>query len=137
MVSAPCWRKPSPTSSSSRAPATRRRAGIALLAGRKTFAFIQRYGQLLTPKQRRWLGWRSNKAGTFRPAPSYSALYNLLCKMNPHEFAAALNGWLSAAHGTLPRGLAIDGKYVRNLVLTLCLSEHESGAPAAIAALAP
>ena len=35
--------------------------------------------------------------------------------------------------GTLPRGLAIDGKYVRNLVLTLCLSEHESGAPAAIA----
>jgi len=53
--------------------------------------------------------------------------------MNPHEFAAALNGWLSAAHGTLPRGLAIDGKYVRNLVLTLCLSEHESGAPAAIA----
>ena len=57
--------------------------------------------------------------------------------MAPHEFAAALNGWLSVAHGTLPRGLAIDGKYVRNLVLTLCLSEHESGAPAAIAALAP
>ena len=53
--------------------------------------------------------------------------------MAPHEFAAALNGWLSVAHGTLPRGLAIDGKYVRNLVLTLCLSEHESGAPAAIA----
>jgi len=40
---------------------------------------------------------------------------------------------LAAAHGTLPRGLAIDGKYVRNLMLTLSLSEHESGAPAAIA----
>lgn len=106
---------------------------MGLLAGRKTLASIQRYGQFLTPKQRRWLGWPSNKAGTFRPAPSYSALYNLLCKMDPHEFAAALSGWLSAAHGTLPRGLAIDGKYVRNLVLTLCLSEHESGAPAAIA----
>ena len=106
---------------------------MGLLAGRKSLASIQRYGQFLTPKQRRWLGWPSNKAGTFRPAPSYSALYNLLCKMDPHEFAAALSGWLSAAHGTLPRGLAIDGKYVRNLVLTLCLSEHESGAPAAIA----
>jgi hypothetical protein len=106
---------------------------MALLAGRKSLASIQRYGQYLTPKQRATLGWPSNKAGTFRPAPSYSALYNLLCKMNPHGFADALNGWLADPHGSLPRGLAIDGKYVRNLVLTLCLSEHESGAPAAIA----
>ena len=106
---------------------------MGLLAGRKSLASIQRYGQFLTQKQRAALGWPSNRAGTFRPAPSYSALYNLLCKTDPHGFAAALNGWLCAAHGTLPRGLAIDGKYVRNLVLTLCLSEHESGAPAAIA----
>ena len=35
--------------------------------------------------------------------------------------------------GTLPRGLALDGKYVRDSVLTLCLSDHDSGAPAAIA----
>jgi len=106
---------------------------MGLLAGRKSLASIQRYGQFLTQKQRATLGWPSNRAGTFRPAPSYAALYNLLCKIDPHGFAAALNSWLSAAHGTLPRGLAIDGKYVRNLVLTLCLSEHESGAPAAIA----
>jgi hypothetical protein len=106
---------------------------MGLLAGRKSLASIQRYGQFLTQKQRATLGWPSNRAGTFRPAPSYSALYNLLRKINPHDFAAALNGWLSAAHGTLPRGLAVDGKYVRDLVLTLCLSEHESGAPAAIA----
>ena len=106
---------------------------MGLLAGRKSLAAIQRYGQFLTQQQRSALGWPSNRAGTFRPAPSYTAIYNLLCKMDPHAFAAALTGWLSAAHGTLPRGLAIDGKYVRNLVLTLCLSEHESGAPAAIA----
>ena len=106
---------------------------MGLLAGRKSLASIQRYGRFLTPKQRATLGWPSNRAGTFRPAPSHSALYNLLCKIDPHGFAAALNGWLAAAHGTLPRGLAIDGKYVRNLVLTVCLSEHESGAPAAIA----
>jgi hypothetical protein len=110
---------------------------MGLLAGRKSLASIQRYGQFLTQKQRSTLGWPSNRAGSFRPAPSYAALYNLLCKIDPHGFAAALNGWLSAAHGTLPRGLAIDGKYVRNLVLTLCLSEHESGAPAAIAIAEP
>ena len=87
---------------------------MGLLAGPKSLASIQRYGQFLTQKQRAAIGWPSNRADTFRPAPSYSALYNLLCKTDPH--------------GTLPRGLAIDGKYVRNLVLTLCLSEHESGA---------
>jgi hypothetical protein len=106
---------------------------MGLLAGRTSLAAIQRYGQFLTQKQRATLGWRPKRAGAFRPAPSYSTLYNLLCKIDPHEFAAALNGWLAAAHGTLPRGLAVDGKYVRNLVLTLCLSEHGSGAPAAIA----
>jgi len=112
---------------------------LGLLAGRNSLAAIQRYGLLLTQQQRSALGYPSNRAGTFRPAPSYSALYNLLCKTDPHGFADAINGWLAAAHGTLPRGLAIDGKYVRNLVLTLCLSEHESGAPAgiAIAAQAP
>jgi hypothetical protein len=46
---------------------------LGLLAGRKSLAAIQRYGQLLTQKQ--------------RPAPSYSALYNLLCKTDPHGFA--------------------------------------------------
>jgi hypothetical protein len=29
----------------------------------------------------------------------------------------------------------MDGKYVRNLMLTLCLSDHESGVPAAISQL--
>ena len=110
---------------------------MGLLAGRNSLAAIHRYGQFLTQKQRSALGWPSNRAGTFRPAPSYSAIYNLLGKMDPHGFADAINGWLAAAHGTLPRGLAIDGKYVRNLVLTLCLSVHESGAPAAIAIAAP
>jgi hypothetical protein len=68
---------------------------MGLLAGRKSLASIQRYGQFLTQKQRSSLDWPSNCEGTFRPAPSYSALYNLLCKMNPHDFAAALSagGW--------------------------------------------
>ncbi len=38
----------------------------------------------------------------------------------------------AAHHGTLPRALALDGKYIRDLLLTLALSEHESGAPVAV-----
>ena len=39
---------------------------------------------------------------------------------------------ISAQHGTLPRALALDGKYIRDLLLSLTLSEHESGAPVAV-----
>lgn len=110
---------------------------LALLAGRKQLAEIQRYGQFLTQAQRAQLGW-PYKAGTrFRKAPSYSALYNLLTQLDPHAFAACLTHWLQAQHGTLPRALAVDGKYVRDQVLTLCLSEHETGAPAAVALADP
>lgn len=71
--------------------------------------------------------------------PGYSALYNLLKQLDPNVLAEALNGWLYSHHGDLPRALALDGKYVRDLVLTLALSEHESGAPVAmtIASKAP
>lgn len=91
---------------------------MGLLAGRKSLASIQRYGQFLTQKQRSALGWPSNLAGTYRPAQSYSALYNLLCKTDPLGFAAALNGWLSGAHGTLPRGLAMDVKFRQSVTLS-------------------
>jgi len=55
---------------------------MALLAGRKSLASNQRYGRLLTPKQQATVGWPSNRVGTFRPAPIYTAHYNLLCKMD-------------------------------------------------------
>ena len=105
---------------------------MGLLAGRKSLAQIQRYGQFLTPTQRAWLSWPRKKSGRSRGAPSYSALYNLLQKIDPHQFSEALSLWLQSHHGTLPRALALDGKYVRDQVLTVCLSEHESGAPVAI-----
>jgi len=47
--------------------------------------------------------------------------------------AAALAPWLAAHEGTLPRALAVDGKYVRDLLLTLAFSERGSGAPVAVA----
>ena len=106
---------------------------MGLLAGCTNLAQIQRYGQFLTYSQRLWLGWPPGKNGKGRKAPSYKALYNLLCKMDRHTYAKALSGWMQTHLGTLPWALALDGKYVRDQVLTLCLSDHDSGAPAAIA----
>lgn len=105
---------------------------MALLAGRKNLAEIHRYGQFLTPVQRRWLDWPLKKGTRVRRAPSYKVLYNLLGKLDPHTFAEAMTGWLQHHHGTLPTALAIDGKWVRDSVLTVCLSDHETGAPVAI-----
>ena len=106
---------------------------MGLLAGRKNLAAIHRYGQFLTQKQRAWLNFLPNTQGRpGRRAPSYQALYHLLGLLDPNTLADALNGWLAAHHGILPRALALDGKYVRDLILTLALSEHESGAPVAV-----
>jgi len=103
---------------------------IGLFAGRKSLASIHRYGQFLTQQQRGWLNFPPKLRGhPGRRSPSYKALYNLLGKLDPNDLADTLNAWLAAHHGTLPRALALDGKYIRDLLLTLALSEHESGAP--------
>lgn len=107
--------------------------GMGLLAGRKNLSEIHRFGQFLTQNQRAWLGFRPKTGGVCgRKAPSYKALYNLLRLLDPEDLASALTDWLQAHHGELPRALALDGKYVRDLILTLALSEHESGAPVAM-----
>lgn len=106
---------------------------MALLAGRKSLAAIHRYGQFLTQQQRVWMDFLPKTKGQKgRRAPSYKVLYNLLGQLDPNVLADALTDWLAAHHGSLPRALALDGKYVRDLVLTLALSEHESGAPVAV-----
>lgn len=106
---------------------------IGLLAGRKSLASIHRYGQRLTQQQRGWLDFLPKPQGRpGRRAPSYKALYNLLVLLDPNTLADTLNDWLAFHHGTLPRALAIDGKYIRDLLLTLAFSEHETGAPVAV-----
>ena len=62
----------------------------------------------------------------------HQALYTLMKALDPDVLASALNDWLAAHLGTLPRALALDGKYVRDLVLTLAFCEHETGAPVAM-----
>jgi hypothetical protein len=105
---------------------------MALFAGRDTLAAVQRYGQFLTQAQRGWLRFPRQKESLFRKAPSYSALRNLLIQIDPHQLADCLNQWLQANLGTLPRALAIDGKWIRDRALSLCLSDHETGAPVAL-----
>lgn len=105
---------------------------MALFAGRDNLAAIQRYGQFLTQAQRGWLGFRYKKGSTFRKVPSLTALRNLLLKIDPHQLADCLNGWLQANVGTLPRALAVDGKWIRDRALSLCLSDHDTGSPVAL-----
>jgi hypothetical protein len=105
---------------------------MALFAGRDHLAAVQRYGQFLTQAQRGWLRFPLKKGSSFRKAPSYTALRNLLIKIDPHQLADCLNQWLQASAGTLPRALAVDGKWIRDRALSLCLSDHETGAPAAL-----
>lgn len=105
---------------------------MALLAGRDNLAAVQRYAQFLTQAQRSWLRFPRKKNSTLRKAPSYTTLRNLLIQIDPHQLADCLNRWLQANLGTLPRALAVDGKWIRDRALSLCLSDHQTGAPVAL-----
>ena len=105
---------------------------MALFAGRHTLTSIQRYGNLLTKQQRMWLDFPQKKNSDLRKVPSFRALQNFLTKIDPEKFSECLNAWLGTHLGTLPRALAIDGKWIRDRALSLCLSDHETGAPAAV-----
>jgi hypothetical protein len=105
---------------------------MALLAGRSSLAAIHRYGQFLTDAHRRALDWPPKKNAPGRKAPSYTAIRNLLRQLDPDAFAVCISAWLNAHHGELPRALALDGKWVRDRLLSVALSEHETGAPVAV-----
>lgn len=105
---------------------------MALFAGRYTISSIQRYGQRLSPDQRKWLRFPKKRGTQFRKAPSWRALHNFLTKIDPQAFAQCLNLWLGSNLGTLPRALAIDGKWIADRALSLCLSDHETGVPVAV-----
>lgn len=105
---------------------------MALFAGRDTLASIQRYGNLLTQQQRAWLGFPRIKGTDMRKVPSPRALHNFLTQIDAKVFAQCLSQWLESNLGTLPRALAIDGKWIRDRALSLCISDHETGAPVAI-----
>jgi hypothetical protein len=91
---------------------------MALFAGRDSICAIQRYGNLLTGQQRTWLDFPVKKGTVIRKVPSFRAFHNFLKQIDPEKFAPCLNVWLGSNLGTLPRALAIDGKWVRDRVLS-------------------
>lgn len=105
---------------------------MALLAGRNSLSAIHRYGQFLTDAHRRALDWPPKKDAPGRKAPGYTTIRNLLLQLDPDAFSACISQWLAAHQGELPRALALDGKWIRDRLLSVALSEHESGAPVAV-----
>lgn len=107
---------------------------LALLAGRREIAEIDRFAKTLSQAQRRDL-CLPRKKGTkaFWQVPTYSVFYQVLTRLDPEPFAALLAEWLQAQAGTLPQALALDGKMIRDHIGLLTLAQHEDGAPQAMA----
>jgi hypothetical protein len=107
---------------------------MALLAGRCDIAEIARFATKLSQKQRRLLGLpRKKTTRAFYKVPSYAVFYQVLTRLDSDAFAQRIDAWLQARAGTLPQPLALDGKMIRDHIGLLTLSQHDDGAPQAVA----
>ena len=110
---------------------------MGVMAGHKDLKPIVRYCGKLTQRQRVALGlprFDRKGGGNYRTTPSYSAFYNLLKKLVPDDFAAVMGAWIRSHEGSLPRQLALDGKFIRDVTGVVSLADAESGVPVAMAA---
>jgi hypothetical protein len=105
---------------------------MALLAGRREIAEIERFGQSLTQPLRQRLGLPKKRDKAFRRVPGYAVYYGLLARIDPGQFNRVLNQWLEAHASELPKALAVDGKMVRDHFGILSLARHSDGAPEAM-----
>ena len=108
---------------------------MALLSGYRDISSIQRFGWRLTQPQRRSLGLPRKTGTPCHRVPSYKVYYHLLSMLNQDALADALSAWLRTQQGTLPAGLALDGKMIRDLIGLVCLAEHATGVPYAMACM--
>jgi hypothetical protein len=108
---------------------------MALLSGHRDISQIVRFGWRLTQAQRKSLGLPRKGQKCFWRVPGYKVYYNLLSKLDPDALAAALSEWLRAHQGSLPTSLALDGKMVRETIGLVCLADHETGVPQAMACM--
>ncbi len=107
---------------------------MAILSGHRNIQQIVRFADRIRMEHRRALGLpRFSKDSSYRKVPSYSAFYNLLKQLDIDAFGQCLSQWLAARSGTLPAALALDGKFIRDTVGIVCLANHESGIPRAMA----
>ncbi len=107
---------------------------MAIFSGHHNLVQIVRFANRLRNDQRKELGLpRFSKDSSYRKVPSYKVFYNLLRKLDIDAFAQCLSQWLARHAGTLPAALALDGKFIRNTVGVVCLVDHETGTPRAMA----
>ena len=107
---------------------------MAVMAGMRNLAQVVRFAETLTLKQRKALGLPRYKPGSdYRKTPSYSAFYNLLRQIDAEAFTRVMTGWLQRHEGTLPRQLALDGKFIGDVVGIVSLVNTETGSPVAVA----
>jgi hypothetical protein len=106
---------------------------MAILAGRRDIAQIQRFGQSLKQAQRQAIGLPRKKDTQFWRVPDYNVYYHLLARIDNEAFAALLSTWLRERAGELPAALAMDGKMIRDHIGVLTLATHEDNTPQACA----
>jgi hypothetical protein len=95
---------------------------------------IVRFANRLRNDQRKELGLpRFKPDSSYRKVPSYKVFYNLLRKLDVDAFAQCLSAWLAEHSGSLPAALALDGKFIRDTVGVVCLVDHDTGVPRAMA----
>jgi len=107
---------------------------MAIFSGHYNLVQIVRFANRLRNDQRKELGLpRFAPDSSYRKVPSYKVFYNLLRKLDIEAFARGLSQWLAQHSGTLPAALALDGKFIRDTVGLVCLADHETGVPHAMA----
>jgi hypothetical protein len=108
---------------------------LGLLMGGHDMLNIWRRAAKLNDRQREAIGLkvRHKRSGRLK-MPGYDALKDLMKKIDPKAYATALNRWLQANTGILPRSLGFDGKSIGDgtcgMIITLC--RHEDGRPVAM-----
>jgi hypothetical protein len=105
---------------------------MAVFSGHRNLVQVVRFANRMHINHRKALALPRRKGGTYRDVPGYTAFYNLLKKLDIDAFANVLTQWLQQHSGTLPKALALDGKYIRDVVGIVCLADHETGVPVAM-----
>lgn len=112
---------------------------MAVMSGANSVKAIWRYGEALTMPQRNALCFPRMKGKTGEllenqyKMPKYETIYKFLRKLDVDAYAKVLTDWLAEHEGTLPRQLAVDGKFVKDVVGVVTLVNTETGAPVAVA----
>ena len=112
---------------------------MAMMSGANSVKAIARFAKRLDMPQRRELCMphAKSKSGVVAKheykVPSYVTMYNFLKTLDLDDFARKLTEWMSAQEGTLPRQLALDGKFVKEVVGVVSVVNVENGAPVAVA----